>query len=136
MRKYPLVPSRLIRGQEESATVEPRRLTSKVGCELRERRLGHADFVEPGMSGLESLVYVFDVLDPLGVEPILEGLRALLGVDRDAVLPGCAPAENAVEGGATFASELQGLDEDRVADTRREIDEGLVRGGSRDAEVF
>src|SRR5271166_5130265 len=88
------------------------------------------------MGGLESLVYIFDILDALGVEPILEGLRALLGVDRDAVFPGCAPAENTVEGGAAFCGELQSLNEDRVADSRREIDEGLVRRRCRDAEVL
>src|SRR5208337_150960 len=88
------------------------------------------------MGGLESLVYIFDILDALGVEPILEGLRALLCVDRDAVLPGCAPAEDTVEGGAAFGSEFQGLNEDRVADARRQVDKRLVRRRCRDAEVL
>jgi hypothetical protein len=67
---------------------------------------------------------------------LAKAFRALFGVDGDAVFPGGAAAENAVVGGAGFIGELEGLDEDRVRDAGGEIDEGLVRGRSGEAEVI
>ena len=65
-----------------------------------------------------------------------EGLCALLGEDGDAVFPGGAAAEDAVELGAGLAGELEGLDEDGVGDAGGEIDEGLVGHGFGVAEVL
>ena len=56
------------------------------------------DLVVPGVRCLEGFVDVLDVLDAFGVEPVLEGLRALLRIDGDAVLPGGATAEDAQAG--------------------------------------
>jgi len=74
------------------------------------------DFVVPGVGAFQGLVDVVDVFYAGGVEPVFEGLGALLGVDGDAVLPGGAAAEDSVEGGAGFYGELEGLDEDGVGD--------------------
>ena len=60
------------------------------------------DFFVPGVGLLEGVVDVVDVFYAGGVEPVFEGLWALLGVDGDAVLPGGAAAEDAVEAGAGF----------------------------------
>jgi hypothetical protein len=58
------------------------------------------DFVVPGVGLLEGVVDVADIFDAGGVEPVFEGFGALLGEDGDAVFPGSAAAEDAVEGGA------------------------------------
>src|SRR5260370_19103659 len=83
------------------------------------------DFFVPGVGLLEGVVDVVDVFYAGGVEPVFEGLRALLGVDGDAVLPGGAAAKDPVEAGAGFDGEFEGLDEDGVGDAGREGDEGL-----------
>ncbi len=100
-------------------------------CEL----LG-LDFFVPGVGLFEGVVDVVDVFDAGGVEPVFEGLGALLGVDGDAVLPGGAAAEDSVEAGAGFDGEFEGFDEDGVGDAGREIDEGLVGHGGGVAEVL
>ena len=74
------------------------------------------DFFVPGVGTLQGLIDVVDVFYTGGVEPILEGLGALLGVNGDAVLPGGAAAEDAVEAGAGFDGELEGFDKDWVGD--------------------
>ena len=63
----------------------------------------------------------------------------MLGVDGDAVFPGGAAAEDAVEGDAGFAGELEGFDEDGVGDAGREVDEGqggFGGGGAEEVEGF
>jgi hypothetical protein len=65
---------------------------------------------------LEGVVDVGDVFYAGGVEPVFEGLGTLLGVDGDAVLPGGAATEDAVEGGAGLDGKLEGFDEDGVGD--------------------
>ncbi len=60
------------------------------------------DFFVPGVGLLEGVVDVVDVFYSGGIEPVFEGLGAVLGVDGDAVLPGGAAAEDAVEAGAGF----------------------------------
>ena len=65
-----------------------------------------------------------------------EGLLALLGEDGDAVLPGGAAAEDAVELGAGLARQFEGFDEDGVGDAGGEIDEGLVGHAFGVAEVL
>ena len=67
-----------------------------------------------GLAAFEGFVDVLDVFNAGGVKPVLEGLGALFGVDRDSVFPGGAAAEDAIELGAGFAGEGEGLDEDRV----------------------
>src|SRR6202012_2855453 len=54
----------------------------------------------PAVRSFERLVDVVDVFYAGGVEPLFEGLRALGGVNLDAVLPGGAAAEDSVEAGA------------------------------------
>ena len=95
-----------------------------------------AELEIPGAGGEEGFVHVFDVFDACGFEPVLEGLGALLGVDGDAVFPGGAAAEDAVELGAGLAGEFEGLDEDGVGDAGGEVDEGLVGHGLGVAEVL
>jgi hypothetical protein len=89
------------------------------------------DLLVPRVGAFEGVVDVVDVFDADGVEPVFEGLRALLGVDGDAVFPSGAAAEDAVEAGTRFDGQFEGLNEDGVGDPGREVDEGLVghRGG-------
>jgi hypothetical protein len=94
------------------------------------------DFFVPGVCALESLIDVVDVFYAGGVEPVFEGLGALLGVDGDAVFPGGAAAEDSVEAGAGFYGELEGFDEDGVGDAGREVDEGFVGHSGGVAEVL
>src|ERR1700756_832070 len=68
--------------------------------------LGYLDLVVPGVRGFERLVDVLDVFDAGRVEPIFKGLGALLRVDGDAVLPGGAAAEHAIEGRSTLRCEF------------------------------
>jgi Protein of unknown function (DUF1003) len=56
----------------------------------------------PTVRSLQRLVYVVDVFDALGVEPLFECFGSLGGVDLDAVFPGGAAAEDSVEAGAGF----------------------------------
>src|ERR1700722_1584573 len=95
-------------------------------CFINDSVLVGLDFFVPGVGVLEGVVDVVDVFYAGGVEPVFEGLCSLLGVDGDAVLPGGAAAEDAVEAGSGFGGELEGLDEDGVGDAGGEIDEGLA----------
>src|SRR5579872_7531934 len=97
---------------------------------------GSVDLVVPGTGGFQRAVDVLDVLDALRLEPIPERRCALLRVDGDAVLPGGAAAEHAVEAGAGLGCQFQRLDEDRVRNAGREIDEWLVRRGGRYPEML
>ena len=90
----------------------------------------------PGAGGLQGVVDVVDILHAGGFEPTAEGFLSLLGKDGDAVLPGGATAEHAVELGARLARELEGLDEDRVGDASGEVDERFVGHGFGIAEVL
>src|SRR5579864_5338674 len=85
-------------------------------------RLGFVNRI-PRRRRLEFFVYVIDVLDAFGFEPLAECRRALLPVDRDAFLPGRASAEYSVELHARLTRQFQRLAEFCVADARRKIDE-------------
>src|SRR3954447_12874420 len=68
------------------------------GCRfLSWLRLLCLDLFVPGVGLLEGVVHVVDVFYAGGVEPVFEGLFVLVGVDRDAVFPGGAAAEDSVE---------------------------------------
>jgi hypothetical protein len=56
-----------------------------------------SEFEVPGAGGLEAVVDVSDVFDAGGFKPVAERLRALLGVDGDAVFPCSAAAKDSVE---------------------------------------
>ena len=86
----------------------------------------HAEAFMPRGGGFERGVDVLNIANAFILQPIFKGLGALLGVDGDAVLPGGAAAEDAVEGGAGLARQLQGFDEDGVGDAGRKIDERLA----------
>jgi hypothetical protein len=73
--------------------------------------------VIPGGCAFEGVVYVVDVLDAFGAEPIAEGFDAFFGVDGDAVFPGGAAAEDSVELDARLGGEFEGLVELGVADS-------------------
>ena len=79
----------------------------------------------PTGGGLQVVVDVVDVLHAFGLEPLAEGGCALLGVDRNAVLPGGAAAQDAVELHSGFSGQFERLAELRVADAGRQINERL-----------
>ena len=110
-----------------------------MGAATRSAEFVHAlgaEFEVPGAGGFEGFVDVLDIFDAGGVEPLFEGVGALHGVDADAVFPGGAAAEDAVELGTGFGGELEGFDEDGVGDAGGEIDERLVGHGFGVAEVL
>src|SRR5271166_527779 len=94
-------------------------------CPERSRRLARAHTIHPDLrvnqfhsvdrvptgGSFQLVVDVVDVLDAFGFEPLAEGGCALFGVDRDAVLPGGAAAQDAVELYAGFSGEFEGLAE-------------------------
>ena len=47
------------------------------------------------MGPLQAVIHVLDILHPLVIEPVFEGLGALFGVYRNALFPGGAPTEHA-----------------------------------------
>src|SRR5271167_3369057 len=99
----------------------------------RRHRLRHLVDAVPGCGRLQRVVHVADVLHAFVFQPCTEGGSALLGEDGDAVFPGGASAEHAVELDACFGSELQVLDELRIANARRQIDKrlaGCARGST------
>src|SRR5271167_477243 len=81
-------------------------------------RLRHLVDAVPRCRGLQRIVHVADVLHAFVFQPCAEGGCALLGEDGDAVFPGGAPAEHAVELHAGFGSELQVFNELGIADPR------------------
>ena len=83
-------------------------------------------FEVQGVAASRALLTFWMFSTPVVFEPVAEGFGALLGVDGDAVFPGGAAAEDAVEGDAGFAGELEGFDEDGVGDAGREVDEGQL----------
>src|ERR1700678_326718 len=82
---------------------------------LNQRRLYLINRMPRGC-GLQLFVDVMDVLYALGFQPLAESLCPLFGVDGNAVLPGRASAEHAVELHARFSGEFEGLAEFCVAD--------------------
>src|SRR5580692_7171284 len=88
------------------------------------------------MRPLQAVIDVLNVFHTLVVEPIFKRLGAVLGVDRNPVLPGSAATEHTIEGGPALYCQLQGLRENRIADTGGEIDEGLVSGCRRVLEML
>src|SRR5208282_670498 len=79
----------------------------------------------PRSRGLQFVIDVTDILHALGFKPLTERTRALFRVDGDAICPGCASAEDAVELHAGFPGELERLAEFCVADPSRQINEWL-----------
>src|SRR5437764_766115 len=70
------------------------------------------------------------VKQPLGRLPNVSPRSALRhyrkSVSKNAVLPGCAPAEHSVELDASFAGELEGFAKFRIAHSSGKIDEWLA----------
>src|SRR5579864_8783959 len=79
----------------------------------------------PTGRGFQLVVDVVDVLHAFGFQPLAEGGSTLLGVDGNAVFPGGAAAEDAIELHTRFSGKFQRLAELRVADASREVNEGL-----------
>ena len=94
------------------------------------------NFRYQGLAAFRALLTLLMFSTPVVSSQSLEGFCTLLGVDGDAVLPGGAAAEDAVELGAGLAGQLEGLDEDGVGDAGGEIDEGLVGHALGVAEVL
>src|SRR6185437_10457757 len=108
------LPPSLPCSKAKAPKLSPRRILFcllPIAWTLSRNRLRRIHLVIPGVGGLERAVYVVDVLNARGVQPLLEGLGALLGIDGDAVLPGGAAAENSVEAGSAFRRQLQRLNE-------------------------
>src|SRR5271166_3409767 len=103
---------------------------------LRRHRLRNLVDAGPRGCSLQRVVHVADVLHAFVFQPCTEGGCALLGEDGDAVFPGGASAEHAVELDACFGSELQVLDELRIANARRQIDKRLAGCARRSAVVI
>src|SRR5580698_7641495 len=106
------------------------RLSGRSKLHLYRLDPGHRwfDLVDrvPGRCGLQALVHVVDVFHTLGLQPFAEGFGALLGVDRDAVLPGGAAAEDSVELHSRLAGEFEGFRELGVAYARGQINKRLA----------
>src|SRR5579863_8231175 len=83
----------------------------------------------PTGGGFQFVVDVVDVLDAFGFEPRAEGGCAMLGVNWDAIFPGGAAAEDAVELHAGLSGEFEGLAELCVADAGRQVNERLGGDG-------
>src|ERR1019366_5428705 len=79
----------------------------------------------PGGSCLQAFVHVVDVLYAFVLQPLAEGSRALLGINRDTGFPGGPAAENAVELHSGFSGQFQSLSELGVAYACRKINKGL-----------
>src|SRR5258708_815035 len=73
--------------------------------------------LEPWVRRLEVGVDVGDVLHAFGLQPLPERVRALLAIDRNPILPGCAAAEDARKTGACFGRQLERFGELGIADT-------------------
>src|ERR1700677_4462469 len=79
----------------------------------------------PRGCSLQLFVDVVDVLYAFSFQPFAERSCALLGVDRNAVLPGSSSAEHAIELYARFSGEFEGLAEFCIADSSGEINKRL-----------
>src|ERR1700722_5964964 len=79
----------------------------------------------PRGCSFEFTVDVVDVLYAFGFQPLAERRRALLGVNRNTLFPGGAPAEDTVELHSRFAREFKRFAELRVAYSGRQINERL-----------
>src|SRR5579885_1823681 len=112
-------------------------MTTYSKFKLRQRSDGgDAVKAEPGFGGFEALVDVVDVDDARFAQPLFECLQPLLGVNRDTVFPGGAPAKHAGEVRACFGGELERFVEGVVADAGGKIDEGLLGHARRAAEML
>src|SRR5215472_7757504 len=80
---------------------------------------------EPGARRSECGVDILDVLDTFGLEPGTKRGRALLRIDRDAVLPRRAAAQDTCIPHARLARQCERLRELGVAHACRKIDERL-----------
>ena len=85
----------------------------------------HAEAFMPRGGGFERGVDVLNVAHAFILQPIFKGLGTLFGIDGDAVLPGGAAAQNAVEFSAGFARQFQGFDEHWIGDAGGKINERL-----------
>src|SRR5580704_10210280 len=102
---------------------------------LREgRNRGYAVEGEPRLRCGQPAVDVVDVFHALVVQPVFQGLYALLAVDGHGILPGSAAAEDARKIHTRFGSEVQSFRERIVAHAGGKIDEGFLRGGRSLAE--
>src|SRR5947209_8671597 len=72
-----------------------------------ERGFLYAIDIEPRRRRFEARVHVLDVLHAFTLQPLAKGVATLLCVDGDAVFPGGASAEHAVELHAGLGRELE-----------------------------
>src|ERR1700730_4639915 len=79
-----------------------------------QRRLHSIDRMPRGRS-LQLAVHVIDVLYAFSLQPRAESGRALLGIDRDSIFPGRAPAQHAIKLDSGLSRQFQRLAEFRVA---------------------
>src|SRR6185437_10363723 len=107
-----------------------------VGLVACHRRFPHFIEREPRRGGFQPLVYIVDVLYAFALQPFPESVSALLGIHRDAVLPGGASAEDAIEFHAGFCRQGERLIELGIADAGCKINERLCSYGSGAAEVL
>src|SRR5215469_6020154 len=97
---------------------------------------GVFDLALPGSCPLQRAVYIVDVLNAGGVEPVAERLLALRCEDGNAILPRGAATEDAVVSDAGFIGQFECLDEHGIRDAGGEVDKGEVRDRSGIAEVL
>ena len=66
--------------------------------------------VPPGFRTLaQYLVYGLDITHPLILQPLSQGLRSILGINFDAVLPRCPAAQHAGEWRISFGGKFECL---------------------------
>src|SRR3984885_11966597 len=85
----------------------------------------------PRSSGLQLVVNIIDVLHSFSLEPLAEGGRTLLRINRDSIFPCRTSAQHAIEFHSRFSCQLQRLAELSIAHTRRKINERLGRNVRR-----
>src|ERR1700683_3925911 len=78
----------------------------------------------PRSSGLQLAVHIINILHSFSLQPRTESRRTLLRINRNAILPGRAPAQHAVELHSRFAGQFESLAELGIANARRKINEG------------
>src|SRR3954465_8161231 len=80
---------------------------------------------KPGSSGFQLLIYILYVLHAFSFQPLAESPGALFCINRNAIFPGGASAEDAIELDPTFASKFESFAEFSIADSGGEINKRL-----------
>src|ERR1700722_14416734 len=106
-------------------TADPRRLETKRFIELESRKQsalrGRAQLLRPRFRALQRRIHRVDILHALGGQEILQRLQSLLRVDRHAVFPRRAAAQDARIIGARVRRHAETFNELRVAHARAQI---------------